>query len=580
MLMPELLQRDIFARFPQEVFAAELTLTLLAAVFGLYRPSAAAALSKRVSAPLQRLAKRPVLSLIAVAFATCTLRFALLPWIPAPVPAVHDETAYLLGGDTFASGRLTNPTHPYWQHFETFYVFFQPSYAPKYPPGQSVFLAVGWLLGNPWLGIVCSVSLMVAAVTWCLRGWTSPGWALFGGLLVMLRIGIFSYWMNSYWGGAAAALGGALVIGAVPRLSSAPRARDAVLLAAGVLLIANTRPFEALWMLLPVGVALAAGLRYRWRLRPLIPAAALLVAGGLATSYHAWRLTGNPLRLPYLHYDILYRFPSPFVWQSPPPPPEYRHTLFRLHYEEQQQNHLRAQSPAGWARRTTGKAIRYWAFFVGPLLTLPVLFGVRWREERRRLPLWACVAFTFLGASLATPGFPHYIAPATAPLYALVLGAIQGFAARSWRGIRPGVFFQRAIPVILLAVIALRIGYQRRYFPPDKPVPSPDLTTSWCCVPPGDLTRADLDRQLHGTPGSHLVFVSYSPKQPAHVDWVYNRADIDGSKVVWARRMSEESDLELARYYSTRSIWEVDPGEVRPRLRKYRPAGAAPGRQR
>jgi hypothetical protein len=194
----------------------------------------------RIEGAFGRLARRKGLAVASVGISTFLLRLAIIPFCPIPLPFLPDDFSNLLAADTFAHGRLTSPTPAMWTHFETIHVDMKPTYMSMYFPAQGLVMAAGKVLfGSPWIGILCTSALMCAAICWMLQAWLPPGWALLGGFLAMLRLGLFSYWINTYTGaGLIAGLGGALVLGALPRLMKTARFRYGLLPTNG----STTRP--------------------------------------------------------------------------------------------------------------------------------------------------------------------------------------------------------------------------------------------------------------------------------------------------------------------------------------------------
>src|SRR5881275_2096869 len=307
--------------------------------------------------PFARLARRKVLAIWLLFFFVIGVRLAVLPQLPVPVPGIHDEYSYLLLGDTLAHGRLANPPHPMWISFETFHVNWFPAYSSKYPPGQGVVLALGQLLGHPWIGVLLSVAAMCAAILWMLQAWLPARWAFLGAALVALKFGIASYWINSYWGGAVAAAGGALVLGAMPRIVRRARALDALLLGLGIAILANSRPYEGLLFCIPVAgwflwwlagkTKSPVALRTRI-VRVLAPLAVVLALTTGFIGYSNWRLTGSALLFPHVLNTRTYRTTGLFLWDHPKEPIEYNNEQFEDFYNGWEREDYQNTWPDVW----------------------------------------------------------------------------------------------------------------------------------------------------------------------------------------------------------------------------------------
>ena len=70
-------------------------------------------------------------------------------------------------------------------------------------------------------------------------------------------------------------------------------------------------------------------------------------------------------------------------------------------------------------------------------------------------------------------------------------------------------------------------------------------------------------------PGRQLVLVCYGRHHNVDWEWVWNGADIDGSRVVWARDMGDDENQELLNYYKDRKVWRVNGDISPPRLEPY-----------
>ena len=135
-----------------------------------------------------------------------------------PIPSFHDEFSYLLAADTFAHGRLTNPTPAAFTSFETFHTLMQPTYMSRYHPAQGLTLALGQVAtGFPIVGVWLMMAFACVASLWLLRSVLPKRWAFWGSVALALHPQITA-WSSCYWGGGVALAGGALVLGGAARI--------------------------------------------------------------------------------------------------------------------------------------------------------------------------------------------------------------------------------------------------------------------------------------------------------------------------------------------------------------------------
>lgn len=494
-----------------------------------------------------------------------------------PIPRISDEKSYLLAADTFAHGRLANPPLADAAHYATEHVLFSPTYASKYPPAQGLVLGLGQrLFGHPAAGLILESALLCLCIGWAVGGVMAPPWPLVGGLLAAFRLGVGSYFNQSYWGGSVATIGGALVLGAVLRFSrpsSHARVGDAVALMAGLAVLAHSRPVEGLAYAAVAGLLL---LRAKSPARHPTPrqrapdasvhpvsktasseasratfarkiAIALTLALGsilIVASVLGYNraVTGHALTFPHpLHAS---RHPEyvHFVWQLGP-----RWPLAALR---------------AWLVEIALSL--YFYLGLGPLVVLVTGFGaIRGRHG-------AGIA-TALSAAVLLALFPilpfhvHYAAPMAAALMLLATLGLRALLASGRRvpsrGPRParhgriGRQATMAILAIQCAIFLLQLSAHR----PDE--------SDW------SFQRAQIQARLLARPGRDLVLVHYPAGRPE--SWVWNRADLASSEVVWAESLGDQADRPLIEHWHGRRVWEIAP-DFGPRPPALRPRAQRP----
>jgi hypothetical protein len=507
-----------------------------------------------------KFAERTVWCMALLAALPIALRLLLLENHPVPSPDIYDEFGHLLVADTLRHFRFANPSHPLHQFFETFFVLQEPTYASIYPIGQGLMLAIGRaIFGHPWAGVVLSTGAFCGLCYWMLRAWTTPGWALAGGLLAVFEFGPLSQWMNSYWGGSFAACGGCLVFGALPRLRDARSATPAVALGLGLAINLLTRPYETIFLLVAVAIYLTMR---RPTSRQLLIAAVALLPAIAVTLLQNKSVTGKWTTLPYQLSQVQYGVPASLTFQSDPVPHRDLTPQQQLEYKSQMAfRGSDRETLTTYLLRLEYRVRFYRFFFLSPLyLALPFFLWACWKERRFQ---W--VGVTLLLFALGINFFPafqsHYLAGVTCLLVLMSVIGLERLSALNQEAARVLVF---------LCVAYFGFWYTLHVFDNAEFSLAMRRYETWDGLNHRNPERRIfVNRQLDALPGKLLVFVHYTPQHIFQDEWVYNDADIDAARVVWARDLGESENAKLRAFYPDRVPILLEPDYRTPKLSPY-----------
>ncbi len=471
-----------------------------------------------------------------------------------PAPQVSDEFANLLLGDTLAHGRFANPPLAFPDHFFSSGVLQTPTYSSKYPPGLGAFFALGIiLLGNPMWGSCLSMSMASAACCWMFQARFQGVWPLIGGLMIAFHRQFPDRWVITYWGGQVGMLGGALVFGATLRLVQKASVMNASVLTVGLFVLAISRAFEGLVVSIPLLFYLGylsivnykLSSRIRWRTLIVIPAI-LATMGALLILDYQRALTGNAFQNPHILYSSQYLYHPEFLFLEPTQPSSLLPEYIQAENQGYRDQFVFMKTIEGFRRIKLPKLAQIWTFYIGLLLSVPLLIyfikkpsSWEWLALIQVLLAITCVLLTY-------GTFTHYVSPAAPALYALILAALT-----RWSSVygRPFGFGKKVVTSILLASVLLT-----------------SAKIAWGLSRPPRIVgaklwhreRQALQRKLEADGERHLILVVYENLRSP--DWVYNGADLENSKVIWARSLSNASDQGLIDHFPGRKIWKLQAG--------------------
>jgi hypothetical protein len=267
--------------------------------------------------------------------------------------------------------------------------------------------------------------------------------------------------------------------------------------------------------------------------------------------------TGDVLRMPYQVHQETYAMAPIFLWQTPRPQPIYHHQSIAEFQKRELGMYTCRHSFLCFISAKKQGLLDLWRFYYGIIFIVPLLamlpVMVPWTLRNG----WALFALLTCSLSIA-----HLLMTTWEEVYyASPIAGITFFfslqAMRLWR-CRDRIVGQFVVClVVFLSVSSLRQSFY-------APLKDENLS-KW------PQQRVRILKQLKEEEGQHLIIVRYGPRHDLNQEWVYNGADIDGAKVIWAHDMDKAQNHELVHYFKNRHVWllETDQDNSLTKLQPY-----------
>lgn len=268
-----------------------------------------------------------------------------------------------------------------------------------------------------------------------------------------------------------------------------------------------------------------------WRL--VVPFLVIGTSGAAWIGYYNYRITGTPWKLPYTVYQESYSLvPQWLILPPNPHPPVFRHEILRKYMTDVEvAEHIKSHhNPLRPLMKQLFDGLPfYFSTMIFFAAAAALIVG------RSIKVLLATGIGALLNAAVLVESWhqPHYLAAGTGLVFVLAMYGVRMLRAVSGRMAAALVLLFVAIPFVTGGTQAIA------EFRQNEPA----------------LTRRKLVQKFVPATGKQLVIVRYDPDHDPYRDWVFNAADIDASRIVWARDMGPAKNRELVDYYRDRKAW-------------------------